>query len=365
MDATQALTLIIIAVIVRDGLLGWALINWVIRASTPATPVVPGVPTDPGTPPVVVHPPIVVPPPASPSPRFKGMATSFGGPSDPEESAYGGMVNGNALGVSLPARVSGSPIVRVFWNSKTADCPVVDVGPHFTTDNYWVTGAAPKAQSLTGQNKAIIDLTPATWAALGATGNLDLVEEDGVSWDFVSVLDATSPSPAPTTPTPTPAPTGTPPWLTLARSLVGVNEVDNPSQIVSWSKAIAAKFPDMTAYSQNYNSASIPWCGQFVAYVLAMQGIRPIFGPTDTDKYLWAPAWDDYGTDVGVAGQPQPGDILRFKWSTGGEHVTIYDHEVDDNYYHCTGGNQGDPGQVSTAAMAMSSCVAIRRPPSA
>lgn len=357
MDATQALTLIIVAVVVRDGLLGWALINWVIRASTPAVPVVPvpGTPPGPGTPPIVVPPPVVVPTPVPPSPRFKGMATSFGGPSDPEESAYGGMVNGNALGVSLPARVSGSPIVRVFWNNKTADCPVVDVGPHFTTDDYWNTGAAPKAQSLTGQNKAIIDLTPATWAALGATGNLDLVEEDGVSWDFVSYLDAAAPSPAPT-------PTGgTPPWLTLARSLIGVNEDDNASQIVSWSKAIATKFPDMASYAANYNDASIPWCGQLVAYVLAMQGIRPIFGPTDTDKYLWAPAWDDFGT--AVTGDPQPGDILRFKWPGGGEHVTIYDHEVDDNYYHCTGGNQGSPGQVSTAAMAMSSCVAIRRPP--
>ena len=358
MDATQALLVVILAVIVRDGILAWALINWIIRASTPAVPVVPvplpGTPTDPGTPPVVVP----------PSPRFTDItATSFGGPGDSNSSAYGGMVNPNVPGVALPYHFTGTrPAVRVFCNGKSVDALIVDVGPWNINDPYWQIGTRPQAESgtdTTGRttNLAGIDLTPAAWTALGVSSPNSAKTK--VDWDFVYILDAT-----PTPPATGPAPTaGTPPWLTLARSMIGVNEVDNPSQIVSWSKAIAAKFPDMASYAANYNDASIPWCGQFVAYVLAMQGIRPIFGPTDTDKYLWAPAWDDFGT--AVTGDPQPGDIMRFKWPGGGEHVTLYDHEVDDNYYHCTGGNQGSPGQVSTAAMAMSSCVAIRRPPSA
>lgn len=357
MDATQALLIVIITFAVRDGLLGWALIRWVIRVSTP----VPGTPPDPGTPPVIVTPHL---PPTPPSPRFTGItATSFGGAGDSNASAYGGMVDPDKPGAALPYRFSGGPpTVRAFHNGKTVDCPVVDVGPWNINDPYWTSGSRPEAESGTDNsgrktNLAGLDLTPAAWTALGVS-NPNSVKAQ-VDWDFVSVLDAKA-----TTPTTGPAPTGgTPSWLTLARSLVGVNENDDPSRIVGWSKAIAAKFPDMASYSAQYTNAGIPWCGHFVAYVLSQSGIRPPFGTTDTDKYLWAPSFDDWGIEV--TGDPQPGDILRFKWSGGGEHVSIYDHEVDDNYYHCTGGNQGNPGQVSTEAMPMSACVAIRRPPSA
>lgn len=151
-----------------------------------------------------------------------------------------------------------------------------------------------------------------------------------------------------------------PPWLTLARSLVGTHAQNDNAVIMAWPSAIAAKFPDMADYCARYVHDSIPWCGLTVAYVLAMSGVRPQYGATDTDKFLWADAWKNFGT--AVTGDPQPGDILVFKWAGGGEHVTIYDNEQDDEYYHCTGGNQGSGHVVSTEAMPMANCIAIRRP---
>jgi lysozyme family protein len=158
-----------------------------------------------------------------------------------------------------------------------------------------------------------------------------------------------------------PAP-GTPPWLTLARSLVGTHAQNDNKIIMAWPRAIAAKYPDMAEYCGRYVHDSIAWCGLFAAYVLAMNGIEPVYEDTDTGKFLWADAWRNFGT--AVTGDPQPGDVLVFKWAGGGEHVTFYDHEEDDNYYHCTGGNQGSGHVVSTEAMPMANCIAIRRPQS-
>ena len=360
LDAAQALLLVILAFCLRDGLLAWYLIARTAHAPTPpagAPPVQPPV-TGP------VSPPVALPPPAAvPQPRFTGItATSFGGPGDSNASAYGGLVDPSLPGVALPYHFPGArPVVRVFYGGKSVDCPVVDVGPWNINDPYWNTGSRPEAESgidNTGRktNLAGIDLTPAAWAALGVSDPNSAKQK--VSWDFVSVLDAAAPAPTPAVPAP---PVGaTPPWLTLARSLVGKSAAANGPEIKAWAAAIAAKYPDMASYCAQYTDPSIPWCGLFAAYVLAMNGVRPVFGPSDTDKFLWAPAWDTFGAAVST---PQPGDIMRFSWSGGGEHVTFYDHEVDDNSYHCTGGNQGNH-VVSTEAMPMSAIVAIRRPPS-
>lgn len=98
------------------------------------------------------------------------------------------MVDGSSLGVALPFHFNGSrPLVRVFCSGKSVDCSIVDVGPWYTDDPYWITNTPPKAQSNSGKNKAIIDLTPGAWAALGFTGNLDQIETT-VDWDFVATL---------------------------------------------------------------------------------------------------------------------------------------------------------------------------------
>jgi len=127
---------------------------------------------------------------------------------------------------------------------------------------------------------------------------------------------------------------------------------DNPV-ILRWADEIASRFPEMRLYCAQYTHDSIPWCGLTVGYVMAHNGIRPIFGPSDTDKFLWARAWSKFGTEVEAP--PQPGDVLVFPG-----HVSLFDGE-DGDYYLCRGGNQSD--SVNISRFRSDSVIAIRRPP--
>lgn len=109
------------------------------------------------------------------------IATTFGGGSDNQESAYGGMIDGDIrLGASLPARFSGVPpkvVIRSRETGKQVTAPIRDVGPWMIDDPYWERGTRPVAEQYriipSGKHKgkpsngAGIDLTPATVHALG------------------------------------------------------------------------------------------------------------------------------------------------------------------------------------------------------
>ena len=87
-----------------------------------------------------------------------------------------------------------------------------------------------------------------------------------------------------------------PDWLLTMRSISGLAEqpgVADEPRILAMADEIARIFPDMKSYCDQYNSDSIPWCGLTVAYCMAKAGIRPPFGDTDTDKFLWARSWAD------------------------------------------------------------------------
>jgi len=127
---------------------------------------------------------------------------------------------------------------------------------------------------------------------------------------------------------------------------------DNPV-IIGWADEIASKFPEMKLYCAQYTHDSIPWCGLTIAYVMAHNGIRPQYGSSDTEKFLWARAWEDFGT--AREGEPQLGDILVFPG-----HVSMYDGR-DGDYYLCRGGNQSD--QVKVSRYPASSVLAVRVPP--
>src|SRR5262249_19381357 len=135
------------------------------------------------------------------------------------------------------------------------------------------------------------------------------------------------------------------PHLTIMRKITGTKEApgpaDNPA-ILAWPKFIGQKFPDMAEYCRGYTHDSIPWCGLCVAYALAAAGLRPVFGKTDTARFLWAAAWAKEGPEL-VRLDPEklfPGAILVFT-RQGGGHVALYEGE-DDTHYHIRGGNQSD-----------------------
>jgi uncharacterized protein (TIGR02594 family) len=113
-------------------------------------------------------------------------ATMFGGSSDPNTSAYDGhVITDTELGVALPYHFKGArPQVRVWKDSRSVICSIVDVGPWNTNDPYWQTNARPQAESGTDMsgrhtNLAGIDLTPAAAKILGIDG------KGIVSWEFV------------------------------------------------------------------------------------------------------------------------------------------------------------------------------------
>jgi hypothetical protein len=124
-----------------------------------------------------------------PRPKFRQMgitATVFGGADDPNQSAYGGMVNPQKPGVALPFRFKGvRPKVRVINGSKSVVCDIVDVGPWNIDDPYWDAGRRPQAESGVDRggrrtNLAGIDLTPAAAKAIGING------KGKVDWEFVT-----------------------------------------------------------------------------------------------------------------------------------------------------------------------------------
>jgi uncharacterized protein (TIGR02594 family) len=140
----------------------------------------------------------------------------------------------------------------------------------------------------------------------------------------------------------------TPDWLDTMRAITGLSEVpgqgDN-EKILGMAKSIAKAYPEMASYCAQYRHDATPWCGLCVAYCMTQAGVRPVFGETDTDKFLWARAWDDprWGD---VLDEPRPGCVVVMS-RQGGGHVTLFESATGSSY-HCRGGNQSDAVNVST-----------------
>jgi lysozyme family protein len=206
-----------------------------------------------------------------------------------------------------------------------------------------------------------------TWRTFG---NAWTRRVEGVRRQATAMIGAPT-APAETLPS---TPVADPPWLVEARKYAQQGfrwaSGNPPDQVKTWLNHIETNSPNIQGLAQYCDGLEAagywPWCGGFVAAMLAEAGLPPVFsGPAETDRFAWAPAWDVYGTKVDIENGelPQPGDIMRFAWHSGGEHVTFYDHPVDsDDLYHCCGGNQGTGHVVSIEGMPMSCIVAVRRP---
>lgn len=131
------------------------------------------------------------------------------------------------------------------------------------------------------------------------------------------------------------------PWLATMRELAGTKEFpggDNNPTILGWASFIGNTYPEMAAYAALYTSDAIAWCGLTEAYALAKNGIRPPFGSSDTERFLWANSFAAWGLKLDA---PQPGAIVVFKWKSGGGHVGTIDHVIGRTLY-VAGGNQSD-----------------------
>lgn len=135
----------------------------------------------------------------------------------------------------------------------------------------------------------------------------------------------------------------TPKWLQVMRAITGLTETpgdeDNP-KIIGMSSFIATKWPDMAEYCDGYQHDETPWCGLTAAFCVSVAGIRPPFGKTDTDCFLWALAWSE-SPDYQLMGRPVPGTIVVME-REGGGHVTMYEYTDNNGNFVCRGGNQSD-----------------------
>jgi len=135
---------------------------------------------------------------------------------------------------------------------------------------------------------------------------------------------------------------GTPPWLVIARSLIGTKEIQGAADspvILNWATYISLKRPHLKGTIGWYNRDSIPWCGLFIAYCMTKAGIEP------PRLALGALNWKNDWPNGYLLKEPCLGSIL-VKSREGGGHVTFYEGE-DNNYYYGTGGNQSDMVNVS------------------
>jgi uncharacterized protein (TIGR02594 family) len=138
-----------------------------------------------------------------------------------------------------------------------------------------------------------------------------------------------------------------PPWLLTMRAITGLTETpgseSNP-KIMAMSDYIAQKYPEMASYAAVYTGDDIAWCGLTVAYCCATADIRPPFGSTDTERYLWAQSFA-YDPNFREIDDPVLGALVVMTRSGGG-HVTLWEGETNGSN-KCRGGNQSDMVNVA------------------
>jgi uncharacterized protein (TIGR02594 family) len=146
----------------------------------------------------------------------------------------------------------------------------------------------------------------------------------------------------------TPMADTTPPWLATMRSIDGRHWApgDGPnSTILDWLRFISSAYPNMAEYCASVmHDDYFSWCGLTVGYCMTKAGVAPVFGSSDTSRFLWAAAWLGWGTPVAT---PQPGDVLVFDFGGGDHHVTLFESDNGNGTWSCRGGNQAHRAMVT------------------
>jgi uncharacterized protein (TIGR02594 family) len=155
-----------------------------------------------------------------------------------------------------------------------------------------------------------------------------------------------------------------PAWLAAMRDINGTRwePGDGPNAtIAAWLHYVGTTFPDTADYCASaIHEDYFSWCGLAVGYCMAKAGIAPVFGTSDTTRFLWAQAWLGWGTPVTG---PQLGDVLVFDFGGGDHHVTFFESDNGDGTWACRGGNQSH--QVALTNFRKRSVMGIRRPAAA
>jgi uncharacterized protein (TIGR02594 family) len=152
-----------------------------------------------------------------------------------------------------------------------------------------------------------------------------------------------------------------PNWLTTMREIDGTKWApgDGPSlTIQDWLQDISSTYPTMATYCDSVmHDEYFSWCGLTVGYCMDQAGIAPVFGTSDTSRFLYATAWLGWGQPVGI---PQLGDVVVFDFGGGDHHVTLFENDNGDGTWSCHGGNQTH--EVRLTNFPKSKVMGIRHP---
>lgn len=151
-----------------------------------------------------------------------------------------------------------------------------------------------------------------------------------------------------------------PSQLAVLRDVTGTHWAsgEGPNAIIAdWLTFIASQYGDMSHYCNAViHEQYFEWCGLAIAYAMSKAGLRPVFGNKDTDDFLWAVAWLNWGQTVQT---PQRGDVIVFDFGGGRQHVSLFENDSGGGYWVCRGGNQSN--EVKTSKFPRSSVIGIRR----
>ena len=155
--------------------------------------------------------------------------------------------------------------------------------------------------------------------------------------------------------------TNIPPQLAAMQAITGTSWAPGDganTHIAAWLKFIAQNYPVTSNYCRSViHEDYFEWCGLAVGYCIAKSGIQPVFGAQDTDRFLWALAWQEWGDMVQT---PSPGDVVVFDFGGGHHHVTLFESDNGNGYWTCRGGNQSN--QVKTSDFPKGRVHSIQRP---
>jgi len=196
---------------------------------------------------------------------------------------------------------------------------------------------------------------------ISGIGRCDINSFDGTQTDLRASWADSAVVPEPPEPEPPEPPTPPdrhPAMLTVMRAITGLTETpgsaSNP-KILHMADVIGQHYPQQADYAANYTSDDIAWCGLTVAYCATMAGYEPQFGPTDTDRWMWAQSWAEWGTPLA---KPKQGCVV-VQTRDGGGHVTLFERWEGGNLI-CRGGNQSD--MVKESSYSPSVVIAYRWP---
>jgi uncharacterized protein (TIGR02594 family) len=124
----------------------------------------------------------------------------------------------------------------------------------------------------------------------------------------------------------------TPPWVTMARHKLGLNERTNNKTLRDWLASDGATLGD---------PAKLPWCGDFMETCIALTLPDE---PMVANPY-YALNWRSFGVPTALVAL---GTIAPFSRPGGGHIAMIVGH--DQAYFHCLGGNQSNAVTITKIA---------------